>query len=214
MTVEQKDLLSELLNDKNFLGAAQYLRELELEKAERSARMGAVVSAVIQDLGRARSGGDRERVVYLRSVLAWLLKEYPGLASIYREQLRIATGSGDIFPEFARGVRNMQDVFSGKKTVQEGMEDAAEPMEGFAEQAGEFIKDGLNQFGSFFSKMNENMNREGSSRNSGTKNGTSQTAEDSKSSWNGDDEESRPVDINIEDADDPLPHDIHDADGR
>lgn len=207
MTVEQKDLLSELLNDKNFLGAAQYLRELDLEKAERSARMGGVVSHVIQDLGRARSGGDRERVVYLRSVLAWLLKEYPGLAPIYREQLRIATGGGDVFPEFARGMRNMQDVFTGKKTVQEGMEDAAEPMESFAEQAGEFIKDGLNQFGSFFSRMNQNMNRDRS------ENG--EHAKDSGTSGDREEDEARPVDINIEDADDPLPHDIHDAgDGK
>ncbi len=201
MNSEEKAFFSELISDGNYLGAAQYLREISLPKAQRSAHMGKVVQAVIQDLGAARSRSDRERVVFLRSVLAWLLKEYPGLGSLYREQLRLASGGTDVLPELARGVRNMGDVLSGKKTVQEGMEDAAEPLESLADQAGNFIRDGLNQVGDFFANLNRDPQ---SSAGSG---GDKKSAPGTE-----DEEESQPVDITIEDADDPLPNDIHDAD--
>jgi hypothetical protein len=199
MKSEDKEFYDELIEDGNYLGAAQFLREIDLPRARRSAYTGKIVQAVIRDLGSARSKNDREKVVYLRSVLAWLLKEYPGLASIYREQLRLATGGRDVLPEFARGVRNMGDVLSGKKTVQEGMEDAAEPLESFTDQAGNFIRDGLNQVGEFFAGLNRGFDSDETGPAGERK------AADAE-------EPVQPVDIKIEDADDPLPHDIHDAD--
>lgn len=209
MTEEQKQFLFELVDEQNYLGAAQYLRETETDKSMRSARMGTVVEAVIRDLDKARSRSDRERVVYLRSVLAWLLKEFPGLASIYREQLRVASGGNDVLPDLARGFRNVNDVLSGKKTVQEGVEDASEPLEGLADQAGKLFTDGLNQLGDFFSKMNG-----GSPADESKKEKPGQSASKTKEAEGSAQDPSTPVDIVIEDADDPLPHDIHDAEDK
>ena len=151
MTKEQSGFLSKLIGDKNYLGAVQYVKELSLDKSEHSARIGKIISSVVDDLDSARSNNNRERTVYLRSVLSWILRDYPGLASIYREQLRISSGNTDVLPELARGVRNVGDVLSGKKTIQEGVDDASEPLENIAGQAGELFKDGLNRVGEFLS---------------------------------------------------------------
>ncbi len=214
MTEEQKNFVRELIDEHNYLGAGQYVREIDMEMAMRSARMGTVVEAVIRDLDKSRSKSDRERVIYLRSVLAWLLKDYPGLASIYREQLRIATGSNDIIPELARGFRNVNDVVSGKKSVQEGVEDAAEPLEGLADQAGKLLNQGLNQLGDFFGRLNaENPEKNGEI----DPDSDSDLDMDDGQDKEGDsvdikiDKEGDSVDIKIEDADHPLPHDIQDV---
>jgi hypothetical protein len=200
MNTDDKAFFEELLAEGNYLGAAEFLKNIDLPRARRAAHTGKIVQAVIRELGSARTRNDRERVVFLRSVLAWLLKEYPGLASLYREQLRLATGGSDVLPELARGVRNVGDVLSGKKSVQEGMEDASEPLESLADQAGNFIRDGLNQMGEFFAGLNRGFDEKPEA-------GAQASDEDSGE----DDEPAQPVDIKIEDADDPLPHDIHDA---
>lgn len=226
MNSDDKAFFQELLEDGNYLGAAQFLREQDMNASRRGAYMGQVVQQVINDLGRARSKNDRERVVFLRSALAWMLKDFPGLASVYREQLRLANGGNDLFPDFARGVRNMGDVISGRKTVQEGVEDAQEPLESLADKASDFFRDGLNQVGDFFAGLNRapfGSNPESSE----TSDATSEDAKHGEAEPTTGDESqaphqnSRPVDISvdeieittetIEEADAPLPHNIHRA---
>ena len=212
MTEEQNKFLAGLIADSNYLGAAQYLKNLSLDSPERSAIMGKVISAVVDDLSLARGKGNRERTVYLRSVLSWLLRDYPGLASMYREQLRIASGNTDVLPELARGVRNLGDVFSGKKTVQEGMDDASEPLETIAEQAGELFKDGLNQIGEFFVGFGRKNSRDPETNGYGDSAANAGDHSSATDNTNDDNSSDETIEVKIENADDPLPHEIHDAD--
>lgn len=210
MNTEQNKFFMDLIVDRNFLGAAQYLKELSLDGAERSALMAKVIDALVTALDSARINNDRERTVYLRSLLAWLLRDYPGLASMYREQVRIATGNDAVLPDLLRGIRNAGDVFTGRKTVQEGVHDASEPLENLGGQAGELLKEGLNQIGEFFAGFSRQRDKTDESAESGESdesgNGDEGTAD------SGDSEDQPGVEVKIENADDPLPHDIHKTD--
>ena len=195
ITASQVDFLRDLVADKNYLGAAQYLKELPLEAAERSAKMGTIITAVVDDL--ASHGNNRERTMYNRSVLSWLLRDYPGLATLYREQLRLTSGDTGVLPELTRGFRNMGDVLSGKKTVVEGVQDAAEPLGDIAGQAESSLQDGLNRIATFFAGFSRKDEQD--DHNTESKDGVS--TEDGES-----------IVVNIENADDPLPHKLHEAD--
>ncbi|MGI9257152.1 MAG: hypothetical protein ACR2PY_09495 [Salinispira sp.] len=179
MNTEHYDVFENLLSSRNYIGAAQYLKELLseeiLKKADYSAHTGRIVEAVVGDLDSARSDANRERTVYLRSILSWLLKDYPNLSSIYREQLRNASGSADIFPEMVRGIRNVEDIISGRKTVREGIEDASEPLDNLSKQAGELFMEGLNKAGKFFAGLDRDSGSSNPADNNPTNNNPTST---------------------------------------
>ena len=166
--------LNRLIADRNYLGARLFLKDAEVADDERDELMGLLATAVVDELSRTRRD-DRERIIYLRSVLAWILREIPGLGSFYREQLRGIAGGNDFFSEVARGVRTFGDVASGRRSVGEGMNDVADDARRSfedaterirsgesSEQLGEFftnaekgLRQGLDQLGAFFRAMND-----------------------------------------------------------
>ena len=162
--------LTRLVSDRNYLGAQLYLREADLERDERNELLGMLATAVVDELSRTRRD-DRERVVYLRSVLAWILREVPGLGSMYREQLRSSAGAGDVVSQFARGMRTFGDVAAGRTSFSDAADEARHNFEDATErlrsgessdQVSEFlssaekgIRDGLDQLGAFFQALNE-----------------------------------------------------------
>ena len=172
--------VTRLIGERNHVGAYLSLKEAELERAEHVELVGAIATAIVEELSKTRRD-DRERVYYLRSLLAWLFRDVPGLSSLYREQVREAKGGQDLLGDLFRGVRNVGDVASGRKSVSDGFQDAAEDAKRNVEDAadavrgsdtgariGEFlnsaekgIKDGLDQLGSFFRSMNEGPSGEG-----------------------------------------------------
>jgi len=163
-----------LIEQSNHLGASLYLKEAELDRSEYVELVGVLAGAVVEELSRARRD-DRERIHYLRSILAWILRDVPGLGPLYREQLRDARGGGGFLESLTRGIRNAGDVTSGRKSVSEGLQDAAEDVRrnfdnvsesvnsGEAEsRLNEFlgsaesnIRQGLDQLGDLFRTMND-----------------------------------------------------------
>lgn len=172
--VNPRARVQRLIGERNYLGAQLYLKEVEMATDERNELYGTLAAAVVDELSRTRRE-DRERIVYLRSVLAWILREIPGLGSVYREQLRAVASGNDPLTGVTRGIRNLGDIASGRKSVGEGLAEAAEDArrsfedaadqlreEGPPDQVGEFlsaaekgIRGGLDQLGAFFRAMNE-----------------------------------------------------------
>jgi len=166
--------LDRLIGDSNYVGAHLYLKEAELEKAEYSELVGVLAGAVANELSRTRRD-DRERVYFLRSTLAWILRDVPGLGPLYREQLRESRGSSGLLSQVSRGLQNAGDVATGRKTVSEGFQDAADDVRRSFEDAADSVKSGeagsrindflksaesgirqgLDQLGEFFKTMNE-----------------------------------------------------------
>lgn len=166
--------LTRLVSDHNYLGAQLYLREADLERDERNELLGMLATAVVEELSRTRRD-DRERIVYLRSVLAWILREVPGLGSLYREQLRGAAAGGDAFSQLTRGLRTFGDVAAGRTSFSDAADEArhdfedaterfrsgesSEQVNDFLSSAEKGIRDGLDQLGAFFRAVNEERER-------------------------------------------------------
>jgi len=165
-----------LIGEKNYLGAQLFLKQVEVDEQERNELLGVLAAALVDELSATRRE-DRERITYLRSVLSWVLREVPGLGSTYREQLRDREGRGDLLSDLSRGFRNFGDVARGRKSFSEGVEEAAGDVRRNLEDAGERvrsgeagertneflssaergIKEGLDQLGSFFRSMSEQV---------------------------------------------------------
>lgn len=166
--------VNRLIEERNFLGAQLFLKEAEIADDERSELLGVLATAIVDELSRTRRE-DRERLAYLRSVLAWILREVPGLGGLYREQLREVSGNADAFADFRRSLRSLGDVASGRKSVSEGLSEASdearrrfddaaeqlrsgEPPEDVADflaAAEKGIRGGLDQLSALFRAMNE-----------------------------------------------------------
>lgn len=200
MNDKQQEFFEELLASRNYLGAYHYLKELDSPGPERAAFVGILAQAIADDLA-SQARTNKEKIVFLRTVLSYVLKDFPGLASLYREQLRMAQGGGDPFAEVLRGVRNLGDVASGRKSLEEGFEDAAEDFKERVEQdlgkslntlgkeAQKSIKAGIESIGAFFSTLT-----------------SGEAQEDPKK-----DEEIDQVKIELEDADAPLKGNLKEA---
>ncbi len=133
--------VSRLIGERNYLAAQLYLRDADVDAGERNELLGSLAGALVDELSLTRRE-DRERIAYLRSVLAWVLREVPGLGSLYREQLRVISGGGDVMSEISRGVQGLRDVLTGRKSVAEGFADTTEEVRRTLEEAGERLRDG------------------------------------------------------------------------
>jgi len=175
-----REHVTRLIEGSNHMGAYLYLKDAELDHDDYVELVGMLAGSVVDQLSRTRRD-DRERIYYLRSILAWIMRDVPGLGTLYREQLRDAAGgAAGLLGSFSRGLRNAGDVASGRKSVSDGFQDAADDVrynvEGAAEavrsgEAGvrlnEFlhsaessVRQGLDQLGDFFRTLNEQSEME------------------------------------------------------
>ncbi len=177
MTTEERiERIKSMIQDSNYVAAYTAIKESSLEKLDRTELTGTMVARIVDELSRCTKREDRERAVYLRTLLSWIFRDVPGLSTLYREQLRLAHRSeGDFATGLYRNFRTMSDVAGGRKTIAEGLEETAENLRtGFEEAADNLragdpsesvksfmnaaentIKDGLEQFGRFFETLNQ-----------------------------------------------------------
>lgn len=132
-----------MIRDANFLGAGMLLKKRGMSEEEEAERAGELAGAIVDELARLDRRQDRERILYLRSVLAWLFRDIPGLSSLYREQLQAAEG-GNTGPmaDIYRNLRTFADVASGRKKFSEGAEETAENLRRNFEDAAESFSSG------------------------------------------------------------------------
>ncbi len=133
--------VNRLINERNYLGAYLFLKETELERDEHVELVGVLASSVVDELSRTRRE-DRERIFFLRSILGWILRDVPGLGSLYREQLRDARAGNDWLGSVSRGFHNARDMATGRKSVSEGFQEAADEAKRNWEDAAESIRSG------------------------------------------------------------------------
>jgi len=155
--VDKEEIMSKLkgyLDDNNYIAAVLLLKNEDIPDDTRYEITGEVAAQIIDDIGSEKN---RERVLYLRSILAWLFKDVPGLASVYREQLRNATGNQVLMREFIRGIRNFADVTTDgvSEEVADNLRPDAiqEKVKDFFSQAGVDIDDGIKKAQDFFDNL-------------------------------------------------------------
>ncbi|MBN2509686.1 MAG: hypothetical protein JXB03_05390 [Spirochaetales bacterium] len=159
--------ITRLISEKNYIGAYTLARA---EKDLQTEYAGTIAQAVVDELGSLPSRGNRERVYYLRSILLWIFRDVPGLAPMYRSQVRegiFADSSPDMLKmlyqfaaastrtvprtadEAAEGVKEtfdtvVDDITSGR---------ADEKMRSFMDAAGEGLAAGLRGMSDFMDAL-------------------------------------------------------------
>lgn len=170
-----KERVDQMIDDHNFVAAYMAVKQSGLSELDRTELAGLIVARIVDDLGRSTRRDERERAIYLRSLLAWIFRDIPGLSSLYREQVRLVHNRGDLATDMYQGLKNINDVASGRKGFNEGLEDtvnqvrdnledaaeslrsgdASESVRKFMSAAETGLRDGLTQVGRFFESMNE-----------------------------------------------------------
>ena len=162
--MDKEDIMFKLksyLEDRNYIAASLFLKNEEIPDDTRYEITGEVAARVVDDLATEKN---KEKILYLRSILVWLFKDVPGLASVYREQLRLASGNPGLMRDFLRGVRNFADVTTGgaSESMNEKAEEVAdnlrpeviqEKVKDFFSQAGVDIDDGIKKAQDFFDSL-------------------------------------------------------------
>lgn len=201
-TEERMKRIQDMISDGNYVAAYTAIKESHMDDLDRTELTGKLVARIVDELSRCTRREDRERAVYLRTLLSWIFRDVPGLSTLYREQLRLAhRAEGDLASGIYRNFRTISDVAGGRKSVAEGFEETAEQIRAGFEEAAEnlrsgdpaesvrsIVKEGLEQFGRFFESMNQPPRRE-----------TSGTDTDDQSPGNGDDT-ARSTDEEVQDV--------------
>ncbi len=193
-----KERVEQMIDDQNFVAAYMAVKQSGLPDLDRTEMAGQIVTRIVDDLSRCTRREERERAIYLRSLLAWIFRDIPGLSSLYREQVRLVHNRGDLATDMYQGIKNINDVASGRKGVSEGLEDtvnqvrqnledaaenfrsgdASETVRSFMTAAETGLRDGLAQMGKFFEGLNE-QSRE-SERTAGSSERRQDSAEESE----------------------------------
>ncbi len=141
-----KSHFERLVRERNYIAAYQYIKMTRPPEPEFSEHAGALASSIIEELARTNKREEADRVVFLRSILAWVFRDIPGLSTLYREQLRGAGSGGDPMSEVYRGVRNLNDMANGRKSVSEGIEDAFHQIRENVERVADQVRDRYNEY--------------------------------------------------------------------
>ena len=164
-----------MIDEQNFVAAYMVVKQSGLSDLDRTEMAGQIVARIVDDLSRCTRREERERAIYLRSLLAWVFRDIPGLSSLYREQVRLVHNRGDFATDMYQGLKNINDVASGRKGFGEGLEDTvsqvrqnledaaenfrsgdpSESVRSFMSAAETGLRDGLSQVGKFFEGLNE-----------------------------------------------------------
>lgn len=166
------EYIERLLREKNYVGAYLTLREERIDPRGRNEYTGRIVERVMAELSSGTISPERAK--YLHSVAGWIFRDVPGLASLYREQLRSPTTRTNLLGDLVDGVRGVGDVLSGKRSlpdevdgvVQDAKERIADSVDraarsapakgvdGFFDAASEGLRGGLERLGEAFDEMN------------------------------------------------------------
>ncbi len=84
-----REYYSELLEERNVVAALRYLQRTDLSSTQRDRELGRLVNMTLAETAVAAERGERDRAVFWRALLSWVLREAPPLSSLYREQLRV-----------------------------------------------------------------------------------------------------------------------------
>ena len=162
--------IDDFILEGNYIAAYGTLKEYMAEDPARIEYGGKIVMAIVDELDQLPGNEKKERRHYLRSLLSWIFRDIPGLAGLYREELRSSGERPDVLKDIVRNLGTLGDVLKGgavmqddvretmdklKRTVDETVEnlssgDAPEQVKNFFSSIEEGIRDGLKKASDYF----------------------------------------------------------------
>jgi hypothetical protein len=162
-----KEELLALLRERNYIAAYSEVDRFERNDRARTEYVGLIANAIVDELVLTPKKEEAERVVYLRSILAWVLRDMPGLSRLYREQVRGQDRGGDPLRSVYEGIRGISDVAAGRKSLDEGIGETVDTVRNtFDDVSEQFrsgnieegVRSGLEEVGRFFESLNDQIN--------------------------------------------------------
>ncbi len=169
---EELDHIRDMINNGNYLGAGRRILNLHEGEPERDDLLGEMAMAAVDELNNLSPRSNGEKIYYLRSVLAWIFREVPGLSFLYRDQLKYSNpGIESVFDFFKKRTHFPSSPEDAVETVKETVEnikqtvdDASEKIskedirkttDDILQQAEKGIKDGVNMVSDFLKSMDK-----------------------------------------------------------
>ncbi len=128
-----REYIEQLIEKENYLAVTAILKEWDEEDNYKHEIAGLLVQAILEEIKEKR--GEKDRVIFLRTILIWVFRDYPGLSQIYRNQLREALYTGR--PDIASTLKNLGDLATGKRDIKEDLEDLVDNLKQNIEDAQE-----------------------------------------------------------------------------
>ncbi|MBN1646689.1 MAG: hypothetical protein JW874_01535 [Spirochaetales bacterium] len=168
-----RERYEQLLAEGNYIAAYSNLKEEKLERNERNELAGLMVNDILKDLDAQPAKNNPERRKVLRSLLLWIFRDYPGLAQIYKSQIRAGASEnrnllsllGDLSnPETAKE-RVSEEMDNLMDNVRQNLDDTAEDIKSgraqdkvrdFIDQAETNIREGIRNLADIFESLNKN----------------------------------------------------------
>jgi hypothetical protein len=196
--------VQELLSTRNFLGALAAIKEANLETVEENIQIGRLAQAITAEIDHCRSTDKFEQARFSRALLAYCLRDYPGLSALYREQTEAAGFS--LREDLKRFSRTISDMASGKVSMEAGLKEGFDNANRRAAEAGfsvnnvvknveDGIKQGLNGLASFFDSLGNTVPNDP----------LQPTTQDDVAA---EDDHGESIKVTIQNKDKPLPDDV------
>ncbi len=155
------DEVRRLLGESNYVAAGMLIHDSGAPAVEKYEAVGLAVAAVMDELEAARN---RERIVFLRTMLSWFFREAPGLSSLYREQLRMIHGRRSPWNDLSNIARFIGELGSGAAASgAPDPQETAERVKEFSEKLKEHGDEFQEQVKDFFAQsgidLDEGMRR-------------------------------------------------------
>jgi hypothetical protein len=163
--------INTLIGEKNFLSAYLLIKDAAFPRDMQTEYMGKIVQELLNELGLSTGRRNREKVYFYRSLLIMICEDVPGLARIYKRELRSAQDTDSPF-NLIRQIRNLTntgDKSELQESIENTIEDISEKIEDTAENinegridesvndlfrlAGDGIRQGLESFNNFLKQL-------------------------------------------------------------
>lgn len=171
-----KEKFNEYLNEENYIAAYSNLKESGLSRRDRNELAGLMVRDIINDLEALPPKGHNEKKTFLRSMLLWIFRDYPGLAMLYKGQIRSSSPDKSLFgllndlsdPEKAKE-RVAVEMENLADNVKQGLEDTAddlksgrtqEKVKDFIDQAEANVREGIRNIAEIFDSINKQSKKD------------------------------------------------------
>jgi|GEM_PF-5095489 len=162
--MHEEDKINEYVKQRKFLTCYKFINSLSEFYTEKIGLYDILINSLFEEIDINKRS--QEKIIYLRSIIILITNEIPELQKIYKEQLKgfslsdisnvtgLLSDSGLLDKDLARGINNINQVVSGKKTIAEGINDGLE-------DTAYIVKDNLENISKDMSNPNfvENMTK-------------------------------------------------------
>ena len=172
-----KEKFLKYLDEENYIAAYSNLRESGLNKMDRNELAGLYVKDILEKMDALPVRGASEKKAALRSFLLWVFRDYPGLANLYKGQLRGHLSDRKNFISF---IGDMKDPDTAKERigeevnnffdgVKQNLDDSADDIKNgraqdkvkdFIDQAESNVKEGLKNIADIFDSVINKKNKD------------------------------------------------------